>query len=117
MEGQRRSFIRLAFGKDWALREFWKDDVNPLRKIMDSFTEPLMIDALAKRDKDMKSEARGERKVEDEDLTLLSHLVKHTQDPKILKDELINLLVAGRDTVSFLYQFRLLPEIGRWRSI
>lgn len=85
---------------------------------MDSFIEPLMFDALAKRDRDMKTAARGERKVEDEDLTLLSHLVKHTQDPKILKDELINLLVAGRDTVSFfvLVPF-VLPETDCWRSI
>ena len=65
---------------------------------MDNFTEPLMREALAKRESNLKSAERGDA-IEDEDLSLLSYVVRHTQDPKIIKDELVNLLVAGRDTV------------------
>lgn len=82
--------------------EFWHDKVAPFRKIMDSFTEPLMHEALERRGKYLKAQEKGEKAIEDEDLTLLSHLVKHTQDPSVIKDELINLLVAGRDTVRHL---------------
>jgi len=65
---------------------------------MDNFTEPLLLEALANKENHLKSAERGDI-IDNEDLTLLSHLVRHTQDPKIIKDELINLLVAGRDTV------------------
>ena len=86
---------RVAFADEWPLAEFWQDKILQERKFMDGFTEPLMLEALAKREADM----RALEKVEDEDLTLLSHLVRHTQDPKVIQDELVNLLVAGRDTV------------------
>lgn len=85
----------MAFGDEWPLAEFWKDEILQERKLMDAFTEPLMLEALAKREADM----RASEKTENEDLTLLSHLVRHTQDPKVIQDELVNLLVAGRDTV------------------
>jgi hypothetical protein len=86
---------RSAYADEWPLAEFWTDRIYPQRKILDNFTEPLMLEALAKRESSLKSAKKGE----DEDLTLLSHLVRHTQDPKIIQDELANLLVAGRDTV------------------
>ncbi|KAF8960281.1 cytochrome P450 [Flammula alnicola] len=98
LEGQVLTGLRYSLGTDWPLGpDFWKNKVTPLRKIMDDFTEPLMKEALTKREerifkKDSKSE-------DGEPATLLEHLVGQTQDPKILKDELVNLLVAGRDTV------------------
>lgn len=36
-----------------------------------------------------------------EEGTLLENLVNETEDPEILRDEIMNLLVAGRDTVSY----------------
>jgi hypothetical protein len=96
-QGQSFATARIAFADEWSLAEFWKDKILPERKVMDSFTEPLMLEALANRERHLKSAERGDN----EDLTLLSHLVRHTQDTDIIKDELINLLVAGRDTVCF----------------
>ncbi|KAF8959368.1 cytochrome P450 [Flammula alnicola] len=111
LEGQVLTGLRYSLGTDWPLGpDFWKNKVTPLRKIMDDFTEPLMKEALAKREerifkKDSKSE-------DGEPAALLEHLVGQTQDPKILKDELVNLLVAGRDTTMCLlaFSFYMLSE-------
>ena len=73
MEGQRISAIRTRMGPNWPLSEFWHDKVKPLRKIMDSFTEPLLRAALEKNATDEKTDDK------DDGDTLLAHLVKHTQ--------------------------------------
>ncbi|KDR74359.1 hypothetical protein GALMADRAFT_580139 [Galerina marginata CBS 339.88] len=108
-EGQVLSVSRFGFGSDWPLAELWKDRVAPLREVMDSFTEPLILKAREERMSQLSGQKEGK---DEEDLTLLAHLVKHTQDPKILKDELINLLVAGRDTTMSLltFSFYMLTE-------
>ncbi|KAF9040806.1 cytochrome P450 monooxygenase pc-1 [Panaeolus papilionaceus] len=100
--GQMQSNIRSPFGKDWPLIEFWGDKVAPFRKRMDEFIEPVMNEALRRREETL---MKGGEEKEEEELTLLAHLVNHTQDPTILKDELVNLLVAGRDTTMCLLTF------------
>jgi len=103
-EGQVLTVERMPFGNDWPLLEFWSDKVAPFRKIIDNFTEPLMEEAIAKRN--LESSNKGaDAKDDDENGNLLAHLVKHTQDKNILKDELVNLLVAGRDTTMCLITF------------
>ena len=100
-QGQSLATARFALVEQWPLAEFWKDKILPERKVMDNFMEPLMLEALANRESRLKHAEMGDT-IDNEDLTLLSHLVRHTQDPKIIKDELINLLVAGRDTVCLI---------------
>ncbi|KIM42743.1 hypothetical protein M413DRAFT_444410 [Hebeloma cylindrosporum] len=101
-QGQVLSALRTGMGADWPFAEFWKDEVIPLRKAMDAFTGPVMEAALEKREKELSGQIETK---EGEETTLLAHLVKNTQDPKILKDQLINLLVAGRDTTMCLLSF------------
>ncbi|KAF9475904.1 cytochrome P450 [Pholiota conissans] len=98
-EGQMKSVSRLGYGPEWALLEFGKDSVKPLRKVIDNFTQPLMVEALRRREQELKGEVDSKN---EEDGNLLAHLVRHTQDPKVLQDELMNLLVAGRDTTGSL---------------
>ncbi|KAF8816539.1 cytochrome P450 [Phlegmacium glaucopus] len=109
-EGQNQTASRTSFGNDWPLFEFWSNKVTPLRQDIDSFIEPLMEVALAKKNRALSDGA--DAKDEDENRSLLSHLVEHTQDKNILKDELVNLLVAGRDTTMCLltYSFYMLAE-------
>ncbi|KAF5329227.1 hypothetical protein D9619_009315 [Psilocybe cf. subviscida] len=95
------SLVRLGYGPAWPLWEFWGDQVKPLRRVVDEFVTPLMNDALEKRAVDMKA---GIKPTEEES-NVLAHLVRDTQDPQIIKDELFNLLVAGRDTTSSLLTF------------
>ncbi|PPQ86763.1 hypothetical protein CVT25_012408 [Psilocybe cyanescens] len=120
-EGLILAAVRTGLGREWPLVEFGHDKITPLRKVMDEFTDPLMKMALAKREQDL---ADGIESKDKEEMTLLAHLVNHTQgqiiytttgfielinpvDPKMLKDELINLLVAGRDTTMCLLTFAI----------
>ncbi|PPR07846.1 hypothetical protein CVT24_002991 [Panaeolus cyanescens] len=108
-EGLNFTALRLGAGDDWPLYEFWKDEVAECRKEIDGFVEPLIKEALERREKKLRSGSSdkfgdGE---ENEERTLVEHLVNHTQDPKILVDELLNLLVAGRDTTMSLLSYSL----------
>ena len=76
-EGQNLTVNRLSFSNDWPLLEFWSDKVAPLRKVVDNFIEPLMEDALAKRNIELSKGANA--KDDNENENLLSYLVKHTQ--------------------------------------
>ncbi|KAF8164833.1 cytochrome P450 [Crassisporium funariophilum] len=107
LAGQILSSLRTRVGPSWPLAEFWHDKIVPLRKIMDRFTEPLLVQALAK-----KAAQEKDNKTEEDSDTLLTHLVNHTQDINVLKDELLNLLVAGRDTTAcaLTYAFYMLAE-------
>ncbi|CAA7269188.1 unnamed protein product [Cyclocybe aegerita] len=111
-DAQLRLAIRLGVGNEWLLTEFFGDKIHPLRKVMDDFTEPLMKAALKKRERDLQEKVDEKT----EEPNLLAHLVKHTQNEKILKDELVNLLVAGRDTTmtlltSSMYMLTQHPDI------
>ena len=85
-EGQNYTALRSPLGNDWPLFEFWSDKVVPLRKVMDKFTEPLMEEALARRNLEL-SENGADTK-DDGSGTLLAHLVNHTQG----KESPLNLL-------------------------
>ncbi|KAH9478505.1 Cytochrome P450 monooxygenase 75 [Psilocybe cubensis] len=113
--GLLRIASRLTMGEEWPLAEFMGDKIKPFREVMDDFVEPMMKAALAKREQDILLKNGQSEK---EELNLLSHLVNHTQDPKILKDEVINLLIAGRDTTMSLITFSIYmlsehPEIEK----
>ena len=83
----------MVVGEEWPLYEPFKDKVLPNRKILNSIMEPIVEEALRKH-------AVGQGKPSDgEEETLLRHLVSQTQDKVVITDELINLLLAGRDTV------------------
>ncbi|KAG7440388.1 cytochrome P450 monooxygenase pc-3 [Guyanagaster necrorhizus] len=100
---QEKSAIRLQTGKYWPLFEFWADAVKPLRQVVNEFVEPLLVEAL-------NIKARGDNPVEDkkdfdEGVSLLTRLVENTDDTKLIRDELVNVLAAGRDTTASLLTF------------
>jgi len=53
--------------------------VTPFRKIIDEFTEPLMEDALAKRNLELSNNGADAKDDGEHGSDLLAHLVKHTQ--------------------------------------
>ncbi|KAF8893048.1 cytochrome P450 [Infundibulicybe gibba] len=95
MAGQTKLASRFALGLDWPLVEFWKDGVKPHRAVVDDFVKPLLAKAIE----------RKEKIKEGSEVNLLDHLLKHIDDEQILKDELVNLLVAGRDTTASTLTF------------
>ncbi|KAJ7031177.1 cytochrome P450 [Mycena alexandri] len=112
MEGQRLQVDRGRFGSKWRLLEFWTDRIQPHRKIIDQFIDPIVDDALAKKVEGSTLKSKPEAE------TLLSHLLLGTDDRQIIRDEILNILVAGRDTTSATITFAVYmlaehPEIAK----
>jgi len=105
----------------WPLSEFWGDKVAPLRQILDSFIDPMLDISLEEHAKKEQRAKEGGSDVinEEEHHTVMDHLVSQVQDRKMIKDEvclvhpiyqyktladlhnqILNLLLAGRDSVS-----------------
>ncbi|KAE9399487.1 cytochrome P450 [Gymnopus androsaceus JB14] len=93
-------------GAMWPLMEFWKDDVKETMQPVHEFLEPIMKEGV-RRAKEAKSAQSEESKMglAEEHETLLDHLMEYTDDPILLRDEILNLAVAGRDTTASLLTF------------
>ncbi|KAL1727074.1 cytochrome P450 [Schizophyllum commune] len=100
-EGQNLMALRVrTSGTAWPLFEFWQDRVAAKRKVVDEFVNSILNDpAFVGAGQDVEAKVGAAAKP-DEDDTLLRHLLNHTQDRQVLTDEIVNLLVAGRDTTS-----------------
>ena len=68
--------------------------------IVHDFINPIVAQAIQKK-RDAETNSKSLEKDPDDE-TLLENLVNSTEDPIILRDEIMSLLVAGRDTVRFL---------------
>ncbi|KAI0703354.1 cytochrome P450 [Cerioporus squamosus] len=95
---QLASSKRGRFQEAWPLAEFWHDKVEAQKAEIDKFIAPILTDALQKKN------AAQDEKVTDED-TLLSQLLKVTDDYNIIRDETLNILLAGRDTTACTLTF------------
>ncbi|KAJ7580158.1 cytochrome P450 [Mycena floridula] len=93
---QELSTRRVRTGYNWPLLEFWGDKVAPHRQVTNDFIKPLLDAAFSKRSKS-----------EEEADTFIDQLVNHTQDVQVIQDELINILVASRDTTAALLTFTI----------
>ncbi|KAI5888709.1 cytochrome P450 [Schizophyllum commune H4-8] len=114
--GQDFTAARVQVGTAWRLIESWKDKVRPLRAVVDDYIRDL-LEAAAVEKSDVDATKRPSDYKPKEGDNLLQHLVNFTQDRSILADELINLLVAGRDTTSGtlsfgIYKLAEYPEIA-----
>ncbi|KAL9710687.1 hypothetical protein Ac2012v2_006225 [Leucoagaricus gongylophorus] len=91
---------RERLGSVWPLWEIFEDKTTKPMKVVNAFIEPIIADAVAK-----KNDAWREKVSEEGKRTLLDHLVQVTSDPKILKDETLNIMLAGRDTTAATLTF------------
>ncbi|KAH8833724.1 cytochrome P450 monooxygenase pc-1 [Flagelloscypha sp. PMI_526] len=87
-------------GPIWPLFEMFVDATAKPMKVVNAFIEPLVASAVERQRQ------------------LLDHLVKSTSDLKMLRDETLNILVAGRDTtastLTFIVHFLAkYPEVMR----
>ncbi|KAG2011341.1 cytochrome p450 [Coprinopsis cinerea AmutBmut pab1-1] len=99
-------------GWAWPLLEIFEDKAAPHMAVVNRFVEPIINEAIRKRkEKEVlygdSEKANGQKADIDADETLLDHLVRSTSDPRILKDETLNILLAGRDTVSATLTFTI----------
>ncbi|KAH8101718.1 cytochrom P450 [Cristinia sonorae] len=98
---------RGRLGYIWPWLEIFKDKTKDDMKIVDAFLNPILKDALEKRRNEVEAglwqDVDGEE-VADED-TFLDHLVRTTTNSQIIHDEILNILIAGRDTTASTLTF------------
>ncbi|KAF5341462.1 hypothetical protein D9758_013949 [Tetrapyrgos nigripes] len=100
-KGQEVIAERSIYGRYWKLVEFWEDNALKHRKSVEEFIRPILDNALDNRKNDV---ARGDVKEVGEE-TFLEHLIELTEDKKVVMDELLNILLAARDTTASLLTF------------
>ncbi|TFK68753.1 cytochrome P450 [Pluteus cervinus] len=104
---------RERYGSIWPLYEITHDKVIGPMKIVKSFIEPIVREAVQKKairdsmNKNDKLFASSPNSKIDDDVTLLDHLVELTSDPVILRDEILNIMIAGRDTITSTLTFTI----------
>ncbi|KAI6003546.1 cytochrome P450 [Pisolithus orientalis] len=101
LEAQSQVAFRGRLGSFWHLAEFWSDRVQKEMKDCHKFIDPILKDALEIKGKQSAGQMCAETKGGLED-TLLGHLVNCTEDLTVIRDEIVNILIAARDTVSCL---------------
>ncbi|KAH9483172.1 Cytochrome P450 monooxygenase 75 [Psilocybe cubensis] len=111
-EAQTIMAWRLRYGYMWPLAEFWHDRIKGPMKVVHDFVDPIVAEAIKK-----KREGHGNVKEKEEE-TLLENLVNSTEDHITLRDEIMSLLVAGRDTTAsgltfVVYMLAEYPEVLR----
>ncbi|KAL0953038.1 hypothetical protein HGRIS_007240 [Hohenbuehelia grisea] len=96
----------------WPLFEIFGDAVKDHMKVVNAFVDPIVKEAIERRriiDATVKADGAQVEKASvsgvSDDENLLDHLVKLTSDPRILKDEALNIMLAGRDTTAATLTF------------
>ncbi|KAF8075954.1 cytochrome P450 monooxygenase pc-3 [Lyophyllum atratum] len=113
-EVQRMIAFRSRWGAAWPLREFWKDKVQEKMGPIYDFIDPILTEAVARKKAASGGEKLGanvDREVQDGE-SLIDHLINYTDDPIVLRDETLNILLAGRDTTtnSISYAIHMLAK-------
>ncbi|KAF8654872.1 hypothetical protein AX16_003333 [Volvariella volvacea WC 439] len=100
-EAQLKTSFRVRYGSYWPVFEFWEDRVKGPMKIVHDFIQPILEEALRAK-KEMEEKGLMENKEPD---TLVEHLVNSVDDQIIIRDEIMSLLVAGKDTTASALTF------------
>ncbi|KAF8125693.1 cytochrome P450 [Mycena galopus ATCC 62051] len=101
---------RGALGAAWPVAEFWHNKLTEPIRVVREFLDPILSEAVARR------RANGGEKVENADThagdrevqegeTLVEHLLHYVHDHTMLRDEILNISTAGRDTTACLLTF------------
>ncbi|EIN04294.1 cytochrome P450 monooxygenase pc-3 [Punctularia strigosozonata HHB-11173 SS5] len=112
---------RATVGPIWPLFEMKRDGTAEPMRIVNAFIDPILKEAMRKRPAGEVRSGEGKEEVADED-TLLDYLVRQTSDTTLIKDEILNIMIAGRDTTattltSALYALAIHPPVfARLRS-
>ncbi|KAJ7459777.1 cytochrome P450 [Mycena latifolia] len=119
-ESMMRISNRARIGWAWPLVEMWSDSTLQPMKIVSAYIDPIIHEAVEKKKlanslRDKKLEKADDEVAEGE--TLLDELLNVTSDPKVLKDETLNILLAGKDTTQWtttviMYFLAMYPKVN-----
>ncbi|CAE6385525.1 unnamed protein product [Rhizoctonia solani] len=99
---------RLALGHFWSWMELFWNRTEQDMKVIDAYITPLLKRKLEEKSAlaiDGNPKGALNNGMEEGEDTLLDHLVQFTDDMSVIKDELINILVAARDTTASTLTF------------
>ncbi|KAJ8697745.1 Protein kinase alk2, variant 2 [Pleurotus ostreatus] len=107
-EAQSNVALRSRYGINWPLAEPWVDKTAKQMKVVKRFIEPILKEAVERKKAmgDIEKNNAADREVKEGE-TLLDHLVNYTDDRKVLLDEILNIMIAGRDTTANSITFTL----------
>lgn len=94
-DAKRAILERLRSGILWPVAELFGDKSRPAMKVIDAYIDPILQLALERKRINKCSPLADEHH---DAHTLLDHLLSSTEDRQIIKDEIMNIMVAGRDT-------------------
>ncbi|KLO12036.1 cytochrome P450 [Schizopora paradoxa] len=99
---------RPRLGFLWPLWEILKDKTKEDMSIVDAYLGPILSGAYErKRQAAVHTCDKGIDEDINDDETLLQYLLKCTDDMKLIKEEILNILIAGRDTSSSTIGFAI----------
>ncbi|KAF8340618.1 uncharacterized protein EI90DRAFT_2906526 [Cantharellus anzutake] len=90
---------RFRVGPLWPLFEWFKDSTQEHNEAIDAWIAPLITQALENK------KMRAGKGLTLEEGSLTDHLAESTTDVKLIRDELMNILLAARDTTASLLTF------------
>ncbi|KAJ7935560.1 cytochrome P450 monooxygenase pc-1 [Mycena leptocephala] len=109
---------RARIGWAWPMVEMWSDKTVAPMKIVSAYIDPIIREAVEKKKLTNSLSSTLEKTVDEvtEDGTLLDELLNVTSDPKVLKDETLNILLAGKDTTQWtttaiMYFLAMYPDV------
>ncbi|EIW84585.1 cytochrome P450 [Coniophora puteana RWD-64-598 SS2] len=88
----------------WPLFEVFGDKSEPAMRVVNAYIEPILQEAIERQKALSAVEKKADTEVADDD-TVLDHLVRQTTDLVVLKDEILNIMIAGRDTTAATMTF------------
>ncbi|PSR74975.1 hypothetical protein PHLCEN_2v9389 [Hermanssonia centrifuga] len=111
-EAQTAIAHRSRVGWIWPWSELFHDKTESPMHVVDAYLDPILKAALKKAEDEQRFGVANGKVRDDleEDETLLDHLVRYTTDPIVLHDEVLNIMIAGRDTYPTVLR-RLRDEI------
>ncbi|KAJ6614110.1 cytochrome P450 monooxygenase pc-3 [Mycena sp. CBHHK59/15] len=103
---------REVLGRLWPLFEIFGDKTAEPMRTISEYLDPIIVAAMEKK----RLAGPKEKSDDDDELSLLNDLLNTTSDPQVLKDEMLNMLLAGRDTTMHtlsvvIYFFTMYPEV------
>ncbi|GBE85606.1 Cytochrome P450 52E2 [Sparassis crispa] len=98
----------------WPIAELLHDSMTPHVKVIHEYVDPLVQRALENR----RSMEKAGVQSSPEQSTFLEYLAGNTEDPSVIRDQLLNILIAARDTTAQLltyivYFLATQPEIAK----
>ncbi|KAJ7574261.1 cytochrome P450 [Mycena floridula] len=103
---------RLMIGNAWPLFELFEDKTEADSKVVHGWLDPIVARALQDKADRLKD---GGKNLEDGQ-TLLSHLTDSTDDAVLIRNQIVNMLLAGKDTTAaaltfVIYFLAIYPDI------